>query len=257
MRPILPRRKTIVKISIEDLTIICSSVILPVMSHRPFKDRVYHEFARIGQALASEKRLEILDLLAQSPRHVDALAAETEQSVANVSQHLQVLRGAHLVDSDRSGTRVVYRLADPSVLRLWLTLRGVAETQLADVDAITREFLGDRAGAPVSRTGLEEKLVREEVFLIDVRPSIEYESGHLPGAVRMPIEELPERLDEIPRDRPVIAYCRGEYCLFADEAVALLRRHGIEAERLEGGWPEWLAEGREVVREAATSGNRA
>ena len=227
------------------------------MSHRPFKDRVYHEFARIGQALASEKRLEILDLLAQSPRHVDALAAETEQSVANVSQHLQVLRGAHLVDSDRSGTRVVYRLADPSVLRLWLTLRGVAETQLADVDAITREFLGDRVGALVSRTGLEEKLVREEVFLIDVRPSVEYESGHLPGAVPMPIEELPERLDEIPRDRPVIAYCRGEYCLFADEAVALLRRHGIEAERLEGGWPEWLAEGREVVREAATSGNRA
>jgi len=227
------------------------------MSHRPFKDRVYHEFARIGQALASEKRLEILDLLAQSPRHVDALAVETEQSVANVSQHLQVLRGAHLVDSDRSGTRVVYRLADPSVLRLWLTLRGVAETQLADVDAITREFLGDRAGAPLSRTGLEEKLVREEVFLIDVRPSVEYASGHLPGAVRMPIEELPERLDEIPRDRPVIAYCRGEYCLFADEAVALLRRHGIEAERLEGGWPEWLAEGREVVREAATSGNRA
>jgi rhodanese-related sulfurtransferase/DNA-binding transcriptional ArsR family regulator len=227
------------------------------MSHRPFKDRVYHEFARIGQALASEKRLEILDLLAQSPRHVDALAVETEQSVANVSQHLQVLRGAHLVDSDRSGTRVVYRLADPSVLRLWLTLRGVAETQLADVDAITRQFLGDRAGAPVSRTGLEEKLAREEVFLIDVRPSIEYESGHLPGAVPMPIEELSERLDEIPRDRPVIAYCRGEYCLFADEAVALLRRHGIEAERLEGGWPEWLAEGREVVREAATSGNRA
>jgi rhodanese-related sulfurtransferase len=227
------------------------------MSHRPFKDRIYAQFARVGQALASEKRLEILDLLAQGPRNVDSLAGETEQSVANVSQHLQVLRGARLVDSDRSGTRVVYRLADPSVLRLWLNLRGVAETQLADVNAITREFLGDRVGALVSRTGLEEKLVREEVFLIDVRPSIEYQSGHLPGAVGMPIEELPERLDEIPRDRPVIAYCRGEYCLFADEAVALLRRHGIEAERLEGGWPEWLTEGREVVREAATSGNRA
>ena len=223
------------------------------MGHRPFKDRIYAQFARIGQGLSSEKRLEILDLLAQAPRRVDALAAETEQSVANVSQHLQVLRGARLVDSDRSGTRVLYRLADPAVLRLWLTLRGVAETQLAEVDAITREFLGDRAGALVTRSDLEEKLTREEVFLIDVRPSIEYESGHLPGALRMPIEELPGRLDEIPRDRPVIAYCRGEYCLFADEAVALLRRHGIEAERLEGGWPEWLAEGREVAK----SGNGA
>ncbi len=223
------------------------------MSHRPFKDRIYAQFARIGQALASEKRLEILDLLAQSPRHVDALAAETEQSVANVSQHLQVLRGARLVDSGRSGTRVVYRLADPAVLWLWLTLRGVAETQLAEVDAITREFLGDRAGALVSRSDLEEKLTREEVFLIDVRPSMEYESGHLPGAVRMPIDELPDRLHEIPRDRPVIAYCRGEYCLFADEAVALLREHGIDAARLEGGWPEWLVEGREVAK----SGNGA
>ena len=165
-----------------------AGAILPAMSHGPFKERIYAQFARIGQALASEKRLEILDLLAQAPRHVDALAAETEQSVANISQHLQVLRGARLVDSDRSGTRVVYRLADPAVLRLWLTLRGVAETQLAEVDAITREFLGDRAGALVTRSDLEGKLTREDVFLIDVRPSIEYESGHLPGAVLMPIE---------------------------------------------------------------------
>ena len=237
----------IVKWSIEDLTILRRGAILAAMRHRPFKDRIYSQFARIGQALASEKRLEILDLLAQAPRHVDALAAETEQSVANVSQHLQVLRGARLVDSDRSGTRVVYRLADRSVLRLWLTLRGVAETQLAEVDAITRQFLGDRSGAVVSRADLEEKLTREEVFLIDVRPSVEFESGHLPGAVRMPIEELPVRLHEIPRDRPVIAYCRGEYCLFADEAVAFLRENGIAAERLEGGWPEWLADGREVI----------
>lgn len=222
------------------------------MSHRPFKDRIYAQFARVGQALASEKRLEILDLLAQSPRNVDSLAGETEQSVANISQHLQVLRGARLVDSDRSGTRVIYRLADPDVLRLWLTLRGVAENQLAEIDAITREFLGERAGALVSRADFEEKLTREDVFLIDVRPSVEYESGHLPGAVRMPIEELPGRLHEIPRDRPVVAYCRGEYCLFADEAVAFLRENGITAERLEGGWPEWLDDGREVI----TNGNK-
>lgn len=235
-----------VKISIECLTILFFGAILPGMSHRPFKDRIYGQFARIGQALANEKRLEILDLLAQAPRHVDALASETEQSVANVSQHLQVLRSARLVEAKREGIRVVYSLADPSVLWMWLTLRSVAEQRLAEVGQITREFMGDRDEALVTRDELEDKLARNEVFLIDVRPAIEFEAGHLPGAVRMPIEELPERLDEIPRDRPVIAYCRGEYCLFADEAVALLRQHGIAAARLEGGWPEWLGEGREV-----------
>lgn len=222
------------------------------MSHRPFKDRVYAQFARVGQALASEKRLEILDLLAQAPRHVEALAAETEQSVANISQHLQVLRAARLVESERAGTRIVYRLADPAVLSMWLALRNVAETRLAELGGITREFLGDRGTHLTTRDELLERLARDEVFLIDVRPSVEYEAGHLPGAVRMPIEELPQRLHEIPRDRPVIAYCRGEYCLFADEAVALLREHGIAAARLQGGWPEWLADGREVV----TNGNR-
>ena len=221
------------------------------MSHRPFKDRVYRQFARIGHALASEKRLEIIDLLAQAPRHVDALAAETEQSVANVSQHLQVLRAAHLVDSHREGTRVIYRLADPSVISMWLSLRNVAEQELAEVSQITRDFLGDRAGNVSTRDELAEKLALDEVFLIDVRPSLEYASGHIPGAVRIPIEELASRLDEIPRDRPVIAYCRGEYCLFADEAVALLREHGIAAARLEGGWPEWLDEGRDI----STNGN--
>lgn len=217
------------------------------MSHRPFKDRVYHQFARIGQALASEKRLELLDLLAQAPRHVEALAAETEQSVANISQHLQVLRSARLVESDRAGTKVIYRLADPAVLSMWLAVRDVAETRLAEVGQITSELMGDRNEAAVSRDELEGKLARNGIYVIDVRPSVEYDAGHLPGAVRMPIEELPERLHEIPRDRPVIAYCRGEYCLFADEAVTLLREHGIPAARLKGGWPEWLAEGRKVV----------
>lgn len=222
------------------------------MSHRPFKDRIYTQFARVGAALASEKRLELLDLLAQAPRHVEALAAETEQSVANISQHLQVLRSARLVESDRAGTKVVYRLADPAVLSMWLAVRNVAETRLAEVGQITREFMGERDGTLVPRAELEGKIARSGIYIIDVRPSIEYESGHLPGAVRMPIDELPDRLHEIPRDRPVIAYCRGEYCLFADEAVALLREHGIPAARLDGGWPEWLAEGREVE----TNGNR-
>src|SRR3990170_6369776 len=141
------------------------------MSHRRFKDRVYGQFSRVGQALASEKRLELLDLLAQGPRHVEALAGETEMSVANVSQHLQVLRAARLVESAREGTRVLYRLADASVLRLWLALREVAETHLAEVEQARREFAADRATEPVvSRDELEQMLQRGEVCLIDVRP---------------------------------------------------------------------------------------
>ncbi len=217
------------------------------MGHRPFKQRLYPQFARIGQALASEKRLELLDLLAQGPRHVDALAAETEMSVANVSQHLQVLRSARLVEADRQGTRVLYRLADRSVLRLWLALRAVGESRLAEIGEITRQFMGERGdGALISRDELERLMARGEVYLIDVRPRAEYQHGHIAEAVSLPIEELPERLQELPRDRPIVAYCRGEYCLFADEAVALLRGYGFRALRLEGGWPEWRDEGRPV-----------
>ena len=218
------------------------------MSHRPFKDRLYAEFARVGGALASEKRLELLDLLAQAPRHVEALAAETEMSVANVSQHLQVLRRARLVETDRDGTKVLYRLADDRVLQLWISLRSVAEARLAEVEQITREFAVEGADeAPVARSGLEALVAGGDVVVIDVRPPLEYEHGHLPDAISLPLEELIVRLAELPRDRRIVAYCRGAYCLFADEAVALLRRHGFDAHRLEGGWPEWRAEGRPVV----------
>lgn len=215
------------------------------MSHRSFKDRIYPQFARIGQALASGRRLEVLDLLAQGPRNVEALAEEAEMSVANVSQHLQILRAARLVEAHREGTKVVYRLAGDDVLRLWLTLRSAAESRLAEVGEITRESLGDRDGEKlVPRDELERLLEERKAYLIDVRPILEYEAGHLPGAVPMPIEELAHRLEEIPRDRPVVAYCRGEYCLFADDAVALLKQRGFDAFRLEGGWPEWRVEGR-------------
>ncbi len=225
------------------------------MGHRPFKDAIYPQFARVGQALASDKRLEILDLLAQAPRHVEALAAETEMSVANLSQHLQVLRAARLVEASKLGTRVFYRLAGERVLRLWLNLRSVAEAQLAEVGETTRRFTLNREGDRlVPREELQQLLDDGSVYLIDVRPQIEYEHGHLPGAVCIPIHELAERLREIPRGRPVIAYCRGEYCLFADEAVALLTERGFSASRLEGGWPEWLVEGRRV-ESAAGDGN--
>ena len=217
------------------------------MSHRPFKQRLYPQFARVGQALASEKRLELVDLLAQAPRHVEALAEETEMSLANVSQHLQVLRRARLVETDRDGTKILYRLADEGVLRLWLALRTVAESRLAEVAQITREYTVDGAGErELPREELERLVERGEIFLIDVRPAIEYAHGHLPGAVSLPVDELPARLEELPRDRRIAAYCRGAYCLFADEAVSLLRQHGFDAHRLEGGWPEWWAEGRPV-----------
>ncbi len=213
------------------------------MSHRPFKQRIYAEFARIGNALASDRRLELLDLLAQTPRHVEALAAETETPVANVSQHLQVLRAARLVEAEKEGTKVRYRLADDSVIRLWLALRDVAESRLAEVPLLRQQYGlagGDLEALPGDQ--LERLLNDEQAVLIDVRPQLEYEDGHIPGAIAVPIEELPSRLDELPRDRPIVAYCRGKYCLFADEAVALLREHGFEAVRLSGGWPEWKME---------------
>jgi rhodanese-related sulfurtransferase/DNA-binding transcriptional ArsR family regulator len=211
------------------------------MGHRDFKKRIYPEFARIAQALASDRRLELVDLLAQAPRHVEALADETEMSVANVSQHLQVLRAAHLVEADRDGNRVVYRLAGPDVVRLWLGLRSVAERRLPEVAAIARSFAVPGAeGGLVSRERLAEELAAHRLVLLDVRPLVEYDAGHIPGAIPVPPGELESRIGELPRDRPIVAYCRGAFCLFADEAVALLRERGFEAYRLDGGWPEWL-----------------
>jgi rhodanese-related sulfurtransferase/DNA-binding transcriptional ArsR family regulator len=217
------------------------------VSHRPFKRRLYPQFARIPQALASERRLELIDLLAQAPRHVEALAQETEMSVANVSQHLQALKQARLVVSEREGTKVVYRLAGDDVLHLWLVLRRVAEGRLADVGQVVREFAvpgGSEGG--LAPDLLQDLVDRGEVVLIDVRPALEFAAGHVPGALSIPVEQLPGALERLPRDRRIVAYCRGRYCLFADEAVALLRARGFDAVRLEGGLPEWRAEGRPI-----------
>lgn len=212
------------------------------MAHREFKDRVYGQFARIGAVLSSEKRLELIDLLAQGPRNVEALAEETGMSVANTSQHLQALKATHLVEPERDGTRIVYRLAGTEVLVLWLALRGAAESQLAEVDQLVRKYAID--GVPserVSSKSLSPSALRNGITLLDVRPLLEYESGHIPGAVTIPITELGDRLTELPPDTKVVVYCRGSYCQFADEAVVLLRRHGFDAVRLEGGWLEWSA----------------
>lgn len=213
------------------------------MGHREFKKRIYPEFARIAQALASEKRLELIDLLSQGPRHVEALAEETEMSVANVSQHLQTLRTAHLVEAERSGNKVMYQLCGADVLQLWLSLRGVAERRLPEIQRIAATFEVEGAeGAPMRRSRLAAELGSGAVTLLDVRPALEYDAGHIPGAISMPPDELAVRLDELPRGRPIVTYCRGSYCLFADDAVALLRRHGFEAYRLEGGWSEWAGD---------------
>jgi rhodanese-related sulfurtransferase len=208
------------------------------MSHRSFKDRIYAEFARVGTALASDRRLELLDLLAQGPRYVDALASEMEMSVANISQHLQVLRAAKLVEAERRGTRVQYRLADESVLRLWLNLRSVAEHRLPELGELRREQALDGQDA-LTYDELEALIQAGDAVLLDVRPWLEFESGHLPGAINVPVEDLEHRADELPRQKRIVAYCRGSYCLFADEAVALLRSRGFDAVRLAEGWPEW------------------
>jgi rhodanese-related sulfurtransferase/DNA-binding transcriptional ArsR family regulator len=216
------------------------------MGHRSFKDALYPQFARVAQALASDKRLELVDLLAQAPRHVDALAQETGMSLANVSQHLQVLRASRLVDCERHGNMIIYRLTDRSVTNLWLALRGVAESRLAEVKQLAREFLSGRDNGNVVSRAEAASSSRRNAVLLDVRPRAEFEAGHLRGAINIPIEELPGRLNELPRDRRIIAYCRGQYCLFADEAADLLLANGFDVVRLEGGWPEWQCEGRAV-----------
>jgi rhodanese-related sulfurtransferase len=215
------------------------------MAEISLRKRLYPEFARIGSALASDKRLELIDLLAQGARNVDALAAETAMPLASVSQHLQVLRNARLVEAERKGNKVVYRLADPLVLRLWLTLRWVGQRRLAEVAQIEAGYRRD-SSAGLTHDELAMLLAEDKALLIDVRPRLEYESGHLPGAISMPVDELPARLGELPRDRRIVTYCRGIYCAMSDDAEALLRGRGFEVVRLEGGWPEWWDEGRPV-----------
>ena len=216
------------------------------MAPQELKDRLYPQFARIPRALACDRRLELVDLLAQGPRHVDALARHTGMSVANVSQHLQILRAVSLVESERRGNMVVYSLADPAVTNLWLALRGVAESRLAEVKQLAHEFHSRRDNGNLVSREEAATLSGRNALLLDVRPRSEFEAGHLQGAINMPIDELPGRLDELPRDRQIIAYCRGVYCLLADEAAALLMSHGFDVVRLEGGWPEWQTEGRPI-----------
>ena len=211
---------------------------------RAFKNQLYEQFARIGKALSSAHRLELLEVLAQGEHSVEALARETEMSIANASQHLQVLRAAQLVDVRREGVYIYYRLADERVFTLWQTMRQVGEARIAEIDRIVDTYLHDRNQLqPTGATELLQRLVEGNVILLDVRPTEEYTAGHLPDALSIPVTELEARLSELPQDREIVAYCRGPYCVFADEAVTLLRTNGYSARRLEQGLPDWRALG--------------
>jgi rhodanese-related sulfurtransferase len=207
---------------------------------RRFKTLLYEQFARMSKALANSHRLELLDILAQCERTVEALADETSMSVANTSRHLQILHAAQLVQTRRAGVSIYYRLASDQVSQLWLSLRACGEQHLAEVNRLVTTFLQDRAAlVPVTVDELREALREDRVVLLDVRPRPEYQAGHLPQAYSIPVTELEERIAELPHGKEIIAYCRGPYCVFADEAVTTLRAHGYQARRLEEGVADW------------------
>ncbi len=211
---------------------------------RYFKDAVYGQFARIGKAVSSPKRLELLDLLCQTERSVDALAREASLSIANASRHLQILRAARLVEAEKRGLHVIYRLADPAVGECFLAMRTLAEARLAEIEQITRSFFGgEEYFEPVNQEVLLGRVREGAVTVLDVRPYEEYLSGHLPGAISIPLPELKRRLGELPRNREIVAYCRGPYCVLSAEAVELLRAEGFKAIRFEKGVLDWQGHG--------------
>jgi len=209
------------------------------------KLRIYEQFARLGKALAAPGRLELIDLLVQGERSVDALAKEAQMSIANASQHLQVLLAAHLVDTRREAQRIYYRLASPAVIELWLALRHTAESQLAELPAVARAYLGDPDGLePIDRAELARRIDAGTVVLIDVRPKEEFEQGHIAGAVSVPLDSLKSwARDDAPKRKQIVAYCRGPYCVYAIEAVAELTKRGLRATRASDGVAEWRAAG--------------
>jgi rhodanese-related sulfurtransferase/DNA-binding HxlR family transcriptional regulator len=221
------------------------------MGSRTEKDALYEAIALMGKAFASPVRLELLDLLAQAPRTVDELARAGGQSTANTSQHLQALHAAGMVTRTREGTSVRYSLAGEEALRLWLALRDASISQLAEVERAARDYLGDEVDT-IDRDELVARLRAGDVVLVDVRPSDEYDAGHITGARSIPIDELEDRLAELPSDREIVAYCRGPFCAYAHQAVRRLQASGRRARRLQEGWPEWrLADKRTRRRRAA------
>lgn len=213
-------------------------------THREFKDRLYGQLARLGKAISSPHRLEMLELLAQSERTVDSLATEIGLSLANASQHLQTLRQAALVESRKDGLFVYYRLADPDVFELSKVIRSVAERRLAELDRLVHDHFGHRTAAqPVPMAELLKRARSKQVVILDTRPASEYIAGHIPGALSIPVEDLQRRLKELTKGKEYVAYCRGPYCIYADRAIELLRASGRRARRLADGFPEWRSAG--------------
>jgi rhodanese-related sulfurtransferase len=214
------------------------------MSDRQAKDALYDSFASVAQALGSGRRAEIVDVLAQGERSVDQVAGEVGQSLANTSHHLRFLAKSGLVRSRRDGARVVYRLASDRVADVWAALRDVAAQHVAEVSVLAGEYLGDRDGVEqVSADQLAERVASGRVVVLDVRPAAEYRAGHIPGAISAPVDTLASQVSALPRRREVIAYCRGPYCVYADDAVRLLHAQGVRARRLDVGFPEWRRAG--------------
>lgn len=226
-------------------------------THRQFKDSLYEQFARLGKAISAPKRLELLDLLCQGPRTVEALGEQANLSAANASQHLQVLRAARLVEAEKRGLYVEYRLADDQVGNFFLVLRGLAEARLAEVERVARAYFEQRGVMePVDSDELLRRVRSGEVTIIDVRPREEYSAGHIPGALSIPVDELKARHKELPKNREIVAYCRGPYCVMAAEAVELLRKRGFKAQRMEQGVLDWRARGFRTEAGTSASANQ-
>jgi rhodanese-related sulfurtransferase len=213
------------------------------MADHGAKAALYDTLAEAAKALANGRRAELIDVLAQGERSVEELAAEIDQSVANTSQHLQRLLRSGLVKSRREGTRIHYSLASEVVYTLWRTMREAAEAHVEELDALARAYLGDRDRlGTITRDQLRKRLREGDVVVLDVRPRVEYDAGHIRGALSVPVTELQARLDDIPVGTDVVAYCRGPFCVYADDAVRLLETTGRPAVRLEDGFPEWAAD---------------
>lgn len=215
------------------------------MADRAAKEALFDEFARVAKALASGRRAEVVDLLANGERSVESIATEVEMSVANASQHLQILRRAGLVSSRRQGTSIFYRLASPGVVALWRALQNLASERVAEVDRLARAYTGELSGIELlTKEELSKRLRRkDDLLVLDVRPTEEYAAGHVPGAVSIPIAELKRRLKELPKNKEIVAYCRGSFCAFAPEAARYLDREGFRTRVLDAGLPDWEAAG--------------
>jgi len=214
------------------------------MAGRREKDALFDGLAAVARALGNGRRAEIVDVLGQGERSVEQLAGELGQSVANTSQHLQYLLRAGLVHTRRDGNRIYYSLAGARVADLWANMREVAATHVAELDQLADAYLGDRSGLDVvSRTELDRRIHDGDVIVLDVRPEVEYRAGHISGAFSIPAKDLGRRLRSLPKSVDVVAYCRGPYCVFADDAVRTLTRRGYRAARLEDGYPEWVRAG--------------